>query len=351
MSKTAERFCDWAITASRSSREASASMANRTLISSKPLRMPGSAPRMPRTFIRPSIAALTERSWMPRSSATAATPAVRQPARPTRTNSTGVGPLSCAAKHSGWSTSNSYVVRCRCSAHRPVKPATVDWLWAPLRQVQLARQVNWAASGAADSAARASSRACTFTPLSAGRSVTVTGFSCGFAGSGGGSAPARIGPEDDGKRGEPAQDEAVAARPAERAAVDGEPQPRVPGEQALKCDAGFEPGQRGAEAVVNAVAEPKVRRSLAADVQDVGRREADRVTVGRAQAHQYLLVRGDLNPAQRHRLGRHPERGMGDGGGEADELIDRGGKLPRVGRQRPELAGVIEQGHHAVADE
>ena len=32
MSKTAERFCDWAISAWRSSREASASMANRTVI-------------------------------------------------------------------------------------------------------------------------------------------------------------------------------------------------------------------------------------------------------------------------------------------------------------------------------
>jgi hypothetical protein len=54
---------------------------------------------------------------------------------------------------------------------------TLDWLWVPLRQVQLARQVNWAASGAADSASRASSRASTFTPLSTGRSVMVIGAS------------------------------------------------------------------------------------------------------------------------------------------------------------------------------
>ena len=50
-SNTAERFCDCAISASRSSREASASMANRTVTASKPLRTSGSAPRMPRTFI------------------------------------------------------------------------------------------------------------------------------------------------------------------------------------------------------------------------------------------------------------------------------------------------------------
>src|ERR1700691_1733972 len=172
-SKTAERFCDWAISASRSSREASASMANRTLISSKPLRTCGSAPRMPRMSIAPSIVAVTERSWMPRCWATAATPAVRHPARPTRTNSTGVAPLSSDAKHSGWPVPNHFVVRCCCSAPRPAKLATVEWLWVPLRQVQLARQVNCAASGAADSALRASSRAWTFTPLSTGRSVMV----------------------------------------------------------------------------------------------------------------------------------------------------------------------------------
>src|SRR5215471_9025227 len=172
-SKTAERFCDWAISASRSSREASASMANRTVTASKPLRTSGSAPRMPRTFISPSMVAVTDRSWMFRYWATAATPAVRHPTRPTSTYSTGVAPLSSDAKHSGWSTSNSYVARCCCSAPRPVNPSTVERLWVPLRQVQLARQVNSAASGASDSALRASSRAWTFTPLSTGLSVIV----------------------------------------------------------------------------------------------------------------------------------------------------------------------------------
>ena len=39
-----------------------------------------------------SIVAVTERNWISRIVATAATPAVRQPARPTRMNSVGVGP-------------------------------------------------------------------------------------------------------------------------------------------------------------------------------------------------------------------------------------------------------------------
>jgi hypothetical protein len=51
--------------------------------------------------IEPSTSASTERSWMPRFCATAAMPAVRQLARPTRRNSTGVTPLSSAAKISG----------------------------------------------------------------------------------------------------------------------------------------------------------------------------------------------------------------------------------------------------------
>ena len=51
--------------------------------------------------IAPSSLASTERSWMPRFCATAATPAVRQLARPTSTYSTGVAPISSEAKISG----------------------------------------------------------------------------------------------------------------------------------------------------------------------------------------------------------------------------------------------------------
>src|SRR5690606_35291185 len=47
-SNTAERFCDCATRASISSRDASASMLNVTLMSLYPLRTSGSAPRIPR---------------------------------------------------------------------------------------------------------------------------------------------------------------------------------------------------------------------------------------------------------------------------------------------------------------
>ena len=69
----------------------------------------------------PSIVALTELSWIPRFCATAATPAVRQLARPTSTNSTGVGPLSSEAKTSGWSASKDHEERWLCSPPRPKK--------------------------------------------------------------------------------------------------------------------------------------------------------------------------------------------------------------------------------------
>ena len=96
------------------------------------------------------------------------------------------------------------------------------------------------------------------------------------------------------------------------------------------------------------VAEPEVRPVAAADVEYVGSREPDRIAVSRAQAHQHLFVRGDLHPVESDRLGRHPERGMRDRGGEADELVDRGGKLPGIGQQRLELA---DAKRHSPADD
>ena len=51
-------------TATMSLGDASASMANRTVTPSNPLRMSGSAPRIPRTFIVPSTVAVTDRSWI-----------------------------------------------------------------------------------------------------------------------------------------------------------------------------------------------------------------------------------------------------------------------------------------------
>ena len=70
-------------------------------MSLKPLRTSLSAPRMPRTSIPPSIVAEdTAQLDVTILRATAATPAVRQLARPTRMYSTGVAPLSAEAERS-----------------------------------------------------------------------------------------------------------------------------------------------------------------------------------------------------------------------------------------------------------
>ena len=81
--------------------------------------------------------------------ATAAMPAVRQAPRPTSTYSTGVAPLSSAAKISGWSASKVNSVLWRWSWPRPKNPSTVDRLCVPFIHLQVARQLKRAASGAA----------------------------------------------------------------------------------------------------------------------------------------------------------------------------------------------------------
>src|ERR1700722_1826000 len=164
-SNTAERFWDWATSASMSSREASASIVNVTLMSLKPLRTSLSAPRIPRTSWLPSTIDSTERSWMPRFSATDATPADRQLARPTSRYSIGVMPLSVAAKTSGWSAWKTDSCRWLCAPPSPKKFSTLISLCTPVCHFDDARQVNWAASGAPFRTSRASSSACTLTPL------------------------------------------------------------------------------------------------------------------------------------------------------------------------------------------
>src|SRR6185503_4988965 len=106
--------------------------------------------------------------------ATAAIPAVRHEARPTSTYSTGVAPLSSEAKIAGWSASYLNSVLCDCSLPRPKKLCTVERLWVPRTQLQLARHLNCAASGVSVSAWRAPSRASTLTPLSTVLVVVVT---------------------------------------------------------------------------------------------------------------------------------------------------------------------------------
>ena len=91
---------------------------------------------------------------MSRICATAATPAVRQLARPASTISTGVAAWSSEAKTSGWSASKVNSVLWFCSSPSPKNPLMVERLWVPFTHLQVARQVNLAASGAAVRASR-----------------------------------------------------------------------------------------------------------------------------------------------------------------------------------------------------
>ena len=105
MSNTAERFCDWATSALMSSAVGVGVDLVLHRTPSKPLRASLSMPRMPvagpcrprRRLDRAELDAAVL--------ATEAMPAVRQPARPASTISTGVGPCRGAANTSGWSVS------------------------------------------------------------------------------------------------------------------------------------------------------------------------------------------------------------------------------------------------------
>src|SRR5690606_6065260 len=124
-SNTAERFCDCATSAAMSSSLASASMSKVTRTSLKPLRTSGSPPRMPRMSWSPSTIALTLFSWMPRFWATAATPAVRHPARAPSTVSTGAGARSSEAEGPGGAPRSTKVFLCWCSWPSPLKLSMV----------------------------------------------------------------------------------------------------------------------------------------------------------------------------------------------------------------------------------
>src|SRR5580700_11564852 len=102
-------------------------------------------------------------------------------------------------------------------------------------------------------------------------------------------------------------------------------------EQFLERHPGFEPGQRRAQAVMDAVAEAETLAIAPADVERVWRRETARIAVRRGEAHQHLLAAGDLRAAESHRPGRHPEGGVRNRGREPDELLDRTGELTGVG--------------------
>ena len=157
--------------------------------------------------------------------------------------------------------------------------------------------------------------------------------------------------EIDGQLGEAAQHEAVAVRPTQVVAGDGESKVRESPEQRGEGDASFEAGQWCAEAEVGAVPEAEVRLRRAADVEHLGVVADVRVVVRAAEADQDLLAGGDHDAVELDGLGRDAERGVRDRCRVADELLDRCRHPLRFVRQQLQLVGVVEQGDDAVADE
>ena len=124
---------------------------------------------------------------------------------------------------------------------------------------------------------------------------------------------------------------------------------REAGQQLLEHDPHLEPGQVGAQAVVDAVAEGEVGVGAAPEV------EADRVDedllvpVGRALPEQHLVpgpdrvarqVGGDRGGAPLGRRGRGP----------AQDLLDRRRQQAEVGPQGGQLVGVVDQRGEAAGD-
>ena len=111
---------------------------------------------------------------------------------------------------------------------------------------------------------------------------------------------------------EAAQHEAVAAGPAQLATGHGEREVGEAVEQAAERDAGFEPGQRRAEAVVDAVPEAHVASGSTVDVEAVRVDEGVGIAVGAGQADEDLLARRDLDAGRASRARSSPGTWRGE---------------------------------------
>jgi hypothetical protein len=134
---------------------------------------------------------------------------------------------------------------------------------------------------------------------------------------------------------------------------DGEPQCREAGgqlgEDLLELDA----GERGADAVVGTVPEREVAGPVAGDVEATGAGEDRGIVVGGAvfEQHQLAGIHGDLPDTQA--CPTVAEDGNAAAARRAQDLLDRGGHLVWVRRQRPLLGRIGQQaqdthidGHH-----
>jgi hypothetical protein len=155
----------------------------------------------------------------------------------------------------------------------------------------------------------------------------------------------------DGEPIETAQHQPVAVGPVQLVPRYGQADVGEAFEQRGERDPGFETGERGAQAEVDAVPEPEVGAHPAGDVEPLRVVVHVRITVRGREAHQQLLVGRNDDPSDLQRLRRDAERGVRDGGRESDELLDRVRDQARVANQCLQLGRVVEQRDEPVADQ
>ena len=166
MSKTAERFWDWATTAAISSLVASASMSKVTRMRAEAVADVG-VDAEDAVQVHVALDARLDRVELDAAVLGDGGDAGGEAARQRREHDLDRRrPVVGGGKLPGWSASMKKLALCDCSAPTPKKPSTVDLLCTPPSHSQLARQVNWPAAGVSVRAARAPRRASTSTPLS-----------------------------------------------------------------------------------------------------------------------------------------------------------------------------------------
>ena len=142
-----------------------------------------------------------------------------------------------------------------------------------------------------------------------------------------------------------------ARPPAQRLGGHRQPHRTEPRQQAREGDLRLQPGQRRAQAVMDAVAERQVPRGLPAEVQPVRVGVPARVTVRRAQRDDHRIAAADGRPADLDRLGGEPVGRVVDRVHVPEQFLHRAGEQRRVGLQPGELARIEQQCERAAGDQ
>ena len=142
-----------------------------------------------------------------------------------------------------------------------------------------------------------------------------------------------------------------ARPPAQRLGGHRQPHRAEPRQQVREGDLRLQPGQRRAQAVVDAVAERQVPRSLPAKIQPVRVGVPGRIAVRRAQRDDHRVAAADARPADLDGLGGEPVGRVVDRVHVPEQFLHRAAKQRRVGLQPGELARVEQQREHAAGDQ